>query len=167
MRTKRGGAIAAGLVLFLGVAGVVYSQRPAPRIVNAPPPPGAGAALVKRVAVRAKLPEKTVQAVLEALGPEVAAGIQRGGTETLPKLGRFRIVRVEAHKDMERGTGRLLSIPAKNFIIFDPEAEVEAAGNVSTVVPNEVVPAFEYNVMPGQTPSQKAGSLKTRSLRTP
>jgi nucleoid DNA-binding protein len=161
-------AAAAGLLLFLSLAGVVYSQR----VTQPPPRPqtpryGAGVPLVKRLAARSRLPENTVKAVLDALGPEVVAEIQRGATDTIPGLGTIRIVRVAEHKDMERGTGRPVTIPARNYVIFDPDPTVESAANSANVQPSEVVPAFEYNVMPGQAPSIKAGSTKVRSPRTP
>jgi nucleoid DNA-binding protein len=161
MQITRGGAVAAGLVLLLGAAGVVYSQRPSSPSSEADPQ------LVKAVAARAKLPVKTVEAVFEALAPEILLQIKDGGIVTLPKLGKIRIVRVGEHKDMERGTGRVFTVAARNFVTLDADSEVDKVVNAAGVKPNEVVVQFQYNVMPGQTPSQKAGSLKVRSSRTP
>jgi nucleoid DNA-binding protein len=162
MQTKRGGAIAAGMVLFLGVVGIVFSQRPA-----SPPLQEAGeSALAKAVAAKAKLPVKTVQAVLDALGPEILAQIKHGDVVVLPKLGKIRLVRFAEHKDMERGTGRVIIVPGRNLVTLDPEPAAENAANAAGAVPNEVVTEFQYNVLPGQTPAQRTESLKVQSLRT-
>jgi nucleoid DNA-binding protein len=161
MQITRGAAVAAGLGLLLGAAGVVYSQH------TTDPMPEADSQLAKAVAARAKLPVKTVEAVLAALAPEILLQIKQGGIVNLPKIGKIRVVRVGEHKDMERGTGRVFTVAARNYVTLDAESEVDKAVNVAGVQPNEVVVQFQYNVMPGQTPSQKTGSLKVRSTRTP
>jgi len=161
MPTKRVGAVAVGAVLFLCAVGMVYSQR------TTSAPLEADLALAKAVAARAKVPVKTVQEVLEALGPEILLQIKDGDVVNLPKLGKIRLVRVGEHKDMERGTGRVITIAARNYVTLDANEEVDKAANAEGVRPNEVVTQFQYNVLPGQTPSQKAGSLKVRSIRTP
>jgi nucleoid DNA-binding protein len=158
----------AGLALFLGVVGIVYPQRPPTNLrpgtqVQA----GSGTPLVTRVANRTKLPEVTVKKILDAMGLEVLAEMQRGGAETLPNLGKMRIVRIPEHKDMERGTGRVITAAGRNYVVFDPEGDVASAANIANVVPNEVVPQFEYNVLPGQTPSPKAGRTRVPPIRTP
>jgi len=140
---------------------MVYSQR------TTSAPLEADLALAKAVAARAKVPVKTVQEVLEALGPEILLQIKDGDVVNLPKLGKIRLVRVGEHKDMERGTGRVITIAARNYVTLDANEEVDKAANAEGVRPNEVVTQFQYNVLPGQTPSQKAGSLKVRSIRTP
>jgi nucleoid DNA-binding protein len=159
MQTNRRRAVATGLVLLLGAAGVVYSQQTA----NAPPT----AALANAVAIRAKLPVKTVEKVLEALVPEILFQIERGDIVDLPKLGKIRLVRIAEHKDMERGTGRVINIAARNYVTLDTDKEVDKAANAAGVQPNEVVPQFQYNIMPGQTPGQKVGNFKVPSTRTP
>ena len=159
MQVKRGGTMAFGVVFLLGVTGIVFSQRP----IGAPP---AESRLAKDVAAKAKLPVKTVQTVLDALVPEILAHIKRGEVVELPKLGAIRLVQVARHKDMERGTGRVIDIPARNFVILETDPEVEKTANDASVVPNEVVRDFEYNILPGQGPSLKTESLKVRSLRT-
>jgi nucleoid DNA-binding protein len=152
---------ALGLILLLVTAGVVYAQR----ITNGSPdetPP-----VAKAVAGKTKLPVKTVQTVLDALGPEIAKAIQRGEIVELPKLGKIRLVRIAEHKDIERGTGRVLTVPGRNYVTLDAEREVDTAANGSGIVPNEVVPQFQYNIMPGQTPSLRTRSLKVRSQGSP
>jgi len=161
MQTKRRGAFVTGLALLLGVAGVVYCQQPA----NSSAEPDMK--LATDVAARAKVEVKTVQKVLEALAPEILDQIKKGAVVELPKLGKIRLVRVGEHKDMERGTGRVITIAARNFVTLDANPEIDTAANAAGVQPNEVVTQFQYNVLPGQTPSQKAGNLKVRSLRTP
>jgi nucleoid DNA-binding protein len=154
-------AATAGVVLLLGTTGILYSQRPAPA------PPGQTPPLLKALAAKTKVPLQTVQTVVDALGPEIRTLIQRGEVVTMPKLGTIRLVRVADHKDIERGTGRVLTVPARNYVTLDTDSEVDAAANALGVQPNEVVPQFQYNIMPGQTPSQKTGSLKVRSQRSP
>jgi nucleoid DNA-binding protein len=160
MQLKRGAAIATGTVFFLGTIGLVFSQR------TGGPAPAAENHLAKDVAARAKLPVKTVQAVLDALAPEILVQIKHGEIVQIPKLGKIRLVQVAEHKDLEKGTGRVINVPARNFVILDTDAEVERAANAAGVVPSEVVREFEYNILPGQTPSQRTESGQTPSLRT-
>jgi nucleoid DNA-binding protein len=161
MQIKRGGTMAAGVVFLLGITGIVFSQRPVAA------PPTAESRLARDVAAKAKLPVKTVQSVLDALVPEILARIEHGDTVELPKLGRIRLVRVAEHKDMEKGTGRVINVPGRNFVTLDIETEVEKAVNANGVVPSEVIREFQYNILPGQTPALQTESLKVRPLRTP
>jgi nucleoid DNA-binding protein len=155
-----------GLILSLGLAGLVYSQpRPTPPQAAPKGLGGSGVPLAARLVARTKLPAKTVQAVLDALGPAVLTEITAGGTDTIPRLGSFRVVRIPEHKDMERGTGRVLNIPAKNYIVFDPEGAAEVAAKAANVQPNAVVPPFEYIILPGQTPGQKVGRTRVPNVR--
>ncbi len=160
MKIKRGGTISAGMVFLLGVTGIVFSQRP----IGAPS--SAESRLVKDVAAKTKVPVKTVQTVVDALVPEILAQIKRGDTVVLPKLGRIRLVRYAEHKDLEKGTGRVINVPGHNVVALEVEAEADNAVNADGVVPSEVIRDFEYNLLPGQTPTQRTESQKVRSLRT-
>jgi nucleoid DNA-binding protein len=167
MQMQRGPMLVGGLILFLGLVGLAYSQpRPTPPQGAAKAPGGTGLPLAVRLAARTKLPEKTVQTVLDALGPAVLAEIAAGGTDSIPRLGGFRVVRIPEHKDMERGTGRVLNVPGKNYIVFDPEGQAESAANAANVQPNAVVPPFEYILLPGQTPGQRVGRTRAPDVRT-
>jgi nucleoid DNA-binding protein len=160
-------AVTAGVVL-LGAAGLVSAQiQPNPPKAVKQPYLGRYVPLAQRVAAKAKLPEKTVREVLDILGSEVLAEVQRGGTETLPKLGTLRIVRIDEHKDLERRTGRVVTVAARNHLEFEAEVEVDSAANGHYVRPAEIVPSGESNPLPGQTPSQRVGRTRTPSVRTP
>jgi hypothetical protein len=73
---------------------------------------------------------------------------------------------IPEHKDMERGTGRVLTIPGKNYIVFDPDGEAESAASAANVQPNAVVAPFEYILLPGQTPGQKVGRTRVPPVRS-
>lgn len=122
--------------------------------------------LGQRVARESKLSEEQVARVLTALGPAVRDELKKGSTVSLPGLGTFRVVRVAAHKDIEYGTGRPLTIPAVNTVEFLPTSGLADAANSDSAVPAVTVPAFEFNPLPNQTKGQKVGRQRTEGTRT-
>jgi nucleoid DNA-binding protein len=131
-----------------------------------PAKPRAEETLGQRLARESRLTQDQVARVLEALGPAVRDELKKGNTVSLPGLGTFRVVRVAEHKDIEAGTGRPLRIPARNTVEFLATEGLGEAANSATAVPAETVPAFQFNPLLNQTPSQKVPQTKTEGTRT-
>jgi nucleoid DNA-binding protein len=150
------------IVLILAVASPAHSQK-------APPPKEEGS-LVQKLARSAKLSEEQAGRFLEALGPAIRAELAAGKTVNLPGLGTFRVVRIAEHKDMivgGRQGGTPIVVPAVNNVEFLPAGELSSAANAPTAVPADVVPPFQYNPLPGQTPGQKSGRTRVPTIRVP
>jgi nucleoid DNA-binding protein len=106
-----------------------------------------------------------VDDVLKLLGPAISAKLARGERVEIPGLGTFRVVRVGEHRDMI--DGRPGVVPAHNYVEFLPVQDIVNAANAPGAVPAETVPAFQYNVLPGQTPGQRFPGVRTPSTRVP
>ncbi|HZT79564.1 MAG TPA: HU family DNA-binding protein [Gemmataceae bacterium] len=141
--------------LMLGLAGPAQSQRPQPRREEGLP---------QRLARDARLTEEQANRFLNALGPAVKADLAAGRTVSIPGLGTFRVVRIEAHRDMAAG-GRPVVIPATNTVEFLASSELAGAANSPSAVPAESVPPFQFIPLPGQTPGQKVGRTAVPSTR--
>ena len=148
------GALIGGLALVFFDASPVQSQRP-PKEET----------LSQRIARRSKLTDENAIKFLEALGPAIREELGRGKTVSINGLGQFRVVQVPAHKDLRKG--RPVTIEANNTVEFLPAGEMNDAANSENAKPAEVVPPFEYNPLPGQTPGQKTGRTRTPPVRTP
>ncbi len=156
MRKIRLGA-RAGLLALVGLVAVVAASAQAPTVEKKQ-------TLEARVAAASKQKPATVEKVLKALGPAVAAQLQAGQPVTLPGLGTFRVVRVAAHRDMVGG--RVVKVPGANYVEFVPAGQLEGLTNAPGVTPVRTVPGFEYIPNPYQEPPLKAESLKVGRTRT-
>jgi nucleoid DNA-binding protein len=146
--------------VFLLALGVTWALT-----AHAQPPRSAAVAgtLKGQIAAATKLEEADVDKVLKELGPAISARLARGEQVNLPGLGTFRVVRIPEHKDLVQG--RPATIPAVNHVEFMAGAAVLDASNAPTAVPAAVVPAFEYNPVPYQTPGQRVPEGKVPSTR--
>ena len=145
--------LAGTIGIGLGLTGLAHSQLPA-----APRP-----ALPKRLAAAAKVEEDDVVKMLNVLGPDILQEIAAGREVTLPRLGTFRIVRVAESRNLV--DGRPVVQQATNVIVFAPDPALEQAAAAPGVKPNAEVPAFQYNLFPGQTPGQKVPYGRSPSTR--
>jgi nucleoid DNA-binding protein len=118
---------------------------------------------VQRVARYADIKERDADKCINALGKALMEDLRQGKTDGLPGLGSFRIVRVGESKDLVNG--RPVAIPAYNVIEFSPEEGVSDVANGDNVEAAKFVPAFQYNIIPGQTPGQKMGSSRMPNSR--
>src|SRR5207249_526827 len=121
--------------------------------------------LTERLARMTKINEKDSEKFLRALGPAIIEDLANGKTVTIAGLGSFRVVQVPAHKDLAPG-GRPVMIPASNSVQFLPAKGIDDAANAPGAKPVEVVPPFEYNPLPNQTPGQKSPRNSTPATRT-
>jgi nucleoid DNA-binding protein len=142
--------------LTLGFVTEARSQRTAPAYIGP---------LDKSIATETKLEVDDVNKVLKQLGPAISAKLARGERVEIPGLGTFRVVRVGEHRDMI--DGRPGVVAASNYVEFLPVQDIVAAANAPGAVPAETVPAFQYNVLPNQTPGQKFPGVRTPSTRVP
>ncbi len=122
--------------------------------------------LTKRLAREGKVTDEQAARVFNALGPVLRNELGRGRTVSVPGLGTFRVVQIAEHKDIERGTGRVLRVPATNTVEFLADGSLNRAANSDAAVPAETVPAFEYVPLPNQTPGQKSGTSRSTGTRT-
>jgi nucleoid DNA-binding protein len=155
MRTHPGFALgfllaAAGLVL--GLTASAQTQRPREET------------LTQRLARGAKLSEESADRLFKALGPVIREDLRKGKEVNIPGLGTFRVVRVAEHKDLR--DGRPVVVPATNVVEFVGDEAIDVAANSEGAKPAETVPAFQYLVLPGQTPGQKVGRTRTLPTRT-
>jgi nucleoid DNA-binding protein len=156
MRTRNWlalGTLVGTLALVLATVPPARSQKP-PAEEGVP----------QQLARATKLTEEQASKFYAALGPILSAEIRKGKTVSLPGLGTFRVVRIAAHRDLV--DGRPVVIPARNTIEFIGGEELIGAANSEGAVPSEEVPAFEYIPLPGQTPGQKTGPVRTSGVRT-
>jgi DNA-binding protein HU-beta len=156
---KRPWLALAALALALGVLmpmAPAQSQKQRPREET----------LNQRLAREGKVTEEQAARVFAALGPAIRDELKKGNTVTVPGLGTFRVVRVAGHKDMEPGTGRVLTVPARNTVEFLASEGLDEAANGAAAVPAETVPAFEYVPIRGRDPGQKTGNTRSEGTRT-
>ena len=146
------GGIAVSLAFALGV-GVARSQQR--------PPLGL---LQKDLAAAARVGEEETVQLLNALGPAVTRQLAAGRQVSLPGLGTFRVVRLGETRNLDV-EGKVITQPATNVVEFLPDAGMNQVANAPGAVPATVVPAFQYNPLPGQTPSQKVPYFRTPSTR--
>jgi nucleoid DNA-binding protein len=166
MSSKRWLGLAALLVAFLVLVWTVpvHSQRPQPGPQGQPAK--GDEPLTTQLAKKAKLTEQQAQAFYNALGPILRSELSKGKTVELPGLGTFRVVRIAEHRDMAAG-GRPVVVPARNTVEFLGGGELIDAANSASATPAEVVPPFQYIVVPGQVPSQKTGPVRNPGVRAP
>jgi nucleoid DNA-binding protein len=155
---KRHGWVLGGLLGAIALVAVVTTP-----VRSAKPP--AEETMNQRLAREAKLSEQQAARFFQALGPIVRRELASGKTVSLPGLGTFRVVRVEEHRDLR--DGRPVVVPALNTVEFLSEGSLTTAANASGAKPAEVVPPFQYVPLPGQTPGQRVGPVKTQGQRIP
>jgi nucleoid DNA-binding protein len=148
------GVVVAGLSIALICASPVHSQRQP-----------AEESFAQKLAHSAKLTEEQATRFLDALSPVFQDELKAGKTIQIKGLGTFRVVRIAEHKDMELGTGRPITVPASNTVEFVSTNELDAAANSANAKPAETVLPFQYNPLPGQTPSQKVGRTRVPPQR--
>ncbi len=148
----------AGGVLLLAV-GITLSRTSQAQT----PKPPASATLTGDIATTTKLDERDVDKVLRELGPAIAKRLARGEKIDMPGLGTFRVVRIPAHNDLV--DGKPTTIPTTNNVEFLAAAEIVNASNAPDAVPAAVVPPFQYNILPDQTPGQKVPNTRVPSSR--
>jgi nucleoid DNA-binding protein len=151
-RGLRGGL----LVLLALVVAVAASAQP----------PGAdkGPTLKTRIATTTKQKEALVQQFLEALGPAMRAHLATGQSVALPGVGVFNVVRVAEHRNLVEG--RVVVVPAANYIEFVPAGVMLDTANSAGAQPVRTVPGFEYNPLPRTEPGLRTEGLKVGRTRT-
>jgi nucleoid DNA-binding protein len=150
-----------GLCGLLG-AGALLAALSVPARSEKPP---AEETFSQRLAKAAKTSEENANRVYQALGPVIRDDLGHGKQVSVPGLGTFRVVRVEEHRDLRNG--RPVVIPAVNTVEFVSEGALLDAANAAGATPAESVPPFQYVPLPGQTPGQKVGPVRTPGTRTP
>lgn len=128
-------------------------------------PPAAEQTFNQRLAKAAKLSEADAAKFYQALGPIVREELSRGKQVSIPGLGTFRVVRIEEHRDLR--DGRPVVVPATNTVEFVGEGQLISSANAAGAKPAESVPPFQYVPVPGQTPGQKVGPVRTNGQRIP
>ena len=148
-------ALFACLGLFLCLAAPAQTIKVGPK-----PPDKNKGSLESRIADVSKVKEEDVVKVLKAIGPVVTDKIKNGESVDIPGLGSFRVVRLEAHKDLVNG--RPAKIAAHKYVEFLPVGGMNEAANSENAVPSESVPGFEYVPLPNS-----AIGLRTENTRMP
>jgi len=151
------GGMAAGALLSHAAAQTQVQVTPQPRVIPK------NETFVQRVARYADIKEKDADKCLQVVGRALMEDLRQGRTDALPGLGAFRIVRVDKSKDLVNG--RPATIPPYNVVEFSPEEGIADNANLEGVEPAVTVPAFEYRILPGQTPGQKMGSSRMPNSR--
>jgi nucleoid DNA-binding protein len=118
----------------------------------------------QRVAKKAKVAEEDVLKTLQALAPIIKVELQNGRSVNLPGLGTFRVARVPQHRDM--ADGKVVNVAGRNYVEFLAAGDLDEAANADGVQPAVTVPPMEFNPLPGQTPSMKAGRTRVPATRT-
>ena len=119
--------------------------------------------LLQRVAEASRLSEENADRVLQALGPAIREELAKGKEVSLPGLGRFRVVRVQEHRDLV--DGRPAIIPAANRVESIASDTLDRAANAAGDKPADTVVPFHYIPLPTQTPGQKVGNTRTPPTR--
>ncbi|CAN5115203.1 hypothetical protein BH10PLA2_BH10PLA2_29980 [soil metagenome] len=118
---------------------------------------------VQRVARYSDVKEKDAERCIQNLGKALMEDLRQGKTDAIPGLGSFRIVRVAESKDLVNG--RPATIPAYNVVEFSPEEGVAETANGESIEAARTVPAFQYILLPGQTPGQRMPGARMPSSR--
>jgi nucleoid DNA-binding protein len=147
------------------IIGPAIPAEPVGKPGRPPREPEPPATLSGRIAAASKVSEEDVKKVLQAVGPMMKDDLQKGQTISINGLGSFRIVQLPEHRDLK--DGRPVVIAPRNVVEFQPAGNLADAANASGVEPAVVVPAFEYNALPGQTPGFKAGRTRAADVRVP
>jgi nucleoid DNA-binding protein len=156
------------MLLVAGMA-VYLVMRPAgaqtPTVANGSKPPvnSRNETFVQRVARYSDIKENDAERCIQSIGKALFEDLKQGKTDAIPGLGSFRIVRVGQSKDLFNG--RPGNVPAYNVIEFSPEDAIADAANDDGVEAARFVPAFQYYILPGQTPGQKMGSSRMPNSR--
>jgi nucleoid DNA-binding protein len=119
--------------------------------------------LEKVLARVSKVKEDDISSVLKALGPILRDKLRAGETVEVPGLGQFRIVRIQAHRDLIKGIPG--EVPGNNVVEFLSQGDLTAAANGPGAVPAVIVPPAEFTVNPNTAPSSKADPLRTQRSR--
>ena len=156
MRTAKGALVFLGvgfaLVLVLAVdAQVINKKAVAPNLKTG---------LVSAT----KETEQSVDKLLKALGPAIQEQLTAGRKVEIPGVGTFRVVKVEAYRDLV--DGRPSVIPEKNYVEFLPDAALNTAANAPGAVPARIVPPSEFKVNPLANPGLRNDGLKTGRTRS-
>ena len=151
---------------WLALGGLLGVLAAVVGLSQAAQPKKAEETFTQRLAKAAKVSEENPAKVYQAVGPTVRDDLAHGKQVNIAGLGTFRIVQIQAHKDMAAG-GRPVTIPASNTVEFVPEGLVLDSANSDGAVPAETVPPFEYHPLPTQTPGQKVGPVRTPGMRVP
>src|SRR5690349_16637324 len=134
MRTAKGALafLAAGLALVLVLAvdaQVVGEKKTAPNVETG-------------VVTATKESKQSVEKIMKALGPAIQEQLTAGRQVEIPGVGTFRVVKVEAYRDLV--DGRPATIPERNYVEFLPAAALNTAANAPGAVPARVVPPAEF-----------------------
>ncbi len=156
MNNVKWGARGALLALLGLVVGVTASAQP-PGKAKAP-------TVASRVSAATKQKEEVVEKFLAALGPAVREQLRAGAAVGIPGLGTFRVVRVAEHRNLI--DGRVVRVPAANYVEFVPAQALDDAANAPGAQPVRTVPGFEYNPNPRMTPGIKTEPGKVGRTRT-
>jgi nucleoid DNA-binding protein len=148
------------MFLIAGIAAYVLTR---PVTAQQPRPIPKNETFVQRVARYSDIKDREAERCIQMIGKALMEDLRRGRTEAIPGLGSFRIVRVGESKDLVNG--RPATIPAYNVVEFSPEEGVADAANGESVDAAVFVPAFHYNILPGQTPGQKMPSSRMPNSR--
>jgi nucleoid DNA-binding protein len=116
------------------------------------------------VAKRASLKAKTVDKLLEALGPAMREQLRAGRQVEIDGVGIFRVVRINEYRDLVGGVPG--TIPARNYVEFVPATELTAAANSPGAVPARTVDGYQFKVNPNSAPSGRTEVPKVPRSRT-
>ena len=152
-------ALFGAVVAVLAFASPAFSDKPAAKEKKDKPTTLAG-----RVAADSKVSEEEVAKVLAVLGPAVRDRLAAGERVELPGLGVFRVVHIPEHRDLVDGRPALVA--GSNTVDFLPYGNMVEAANAPGAVPQETVPPFEFNPLPGQTKSLHVPDERMPNVRT-
>jgi nucleoid DNA-binding protein len=116
------------------------------------------------VAKSAKLKVEMVEKMFTALGPAIREQLRAGKEIELPGVGTFRVVRVNAYRDLVAGMPA--TIPARNYVEFVPASELNTAANSPGAVPARTVEGYQFRVNPNSAPSSRTEGPKVPRGRT-
>jgi nucleoid DNA-binding protein len=143
--------------LVLTLAAVASAQVPGAKAKKVPD-------FKEGIAKESKLKVKTVDQVLKAFGPAIQEQLMAGRTIDLPGVGTFRVVRVNAYRDLINGIPGV--VPARNYVEFVPVTELNTAANAAGAVPARTVEGYQFRVNPNSAPGNKVEDLKVPRGRT-
>jgi nucleoid DNA-binding protein len=103
--------------------------------------------------------EAVVASILKAVGPTLKAHLSAGRQVEVPGVGVFRVVRIDAHKDLIGGIPGI--VPARSYVDFVPAAELNAAANAPGAVPARTIPGYQFRVNPSSAASSRIEGPKT------
>jgi nucleoid DNA-binding protein len=156
-----------GIVKKGGRSGLLALVALAVAVAASAQPPGAAprATVRSRVSTATKQKEELVQKFLDALGPAVRDQLRAGESVAVPGLGVFNVVRVAEHRNLVQG--RVVIVPAANYVEFVPAGPLNDAANTPGAKPVRTVPGFEYIVNPRVTPGIRTDPPRSGRTRTP